>query len=183
MVQIWNKLKLTWPETLGSRGHLLEQSRRGSWHDREAGEPHPHPGWPSQREAKSGICSQLRTHFWTKISQKWGLSLVLITGLALLSRDSGRHACSASNLPTITARPGHTFSITCLVTHACHLSDPSCPPHNPGIRLDGHIPFPVTIRSISKSGWICPWNTVYPDQPLIWVCFPSYPSPPSSQAS
>lgn len=113
--------------------------------------PSLHPGWQSQREAKSGICSQLRTHFWTKISQKWGLSVVLITGLALLSRDSGRHTCSASDLPTITARPGHAFSITRLVTHVCHLSDPSCPPHNPGIRLDGHVPLPVTIWSINKS--------------------------------
>ena len=156
-----------WPETLGSRGYLFEQSRRGPDTTRKQENPIPHPGWQSQREAKLGIRSQLRTHFWTKISQKWGLSVVLITGLALLSRDSGRHAHSASNLLTISARPRHTFSITCLVTHACHLSDPSCPPHNPGIRLDGHVPLPVAIRSISKSGWICPWNTVYPDQPLI----------------
>ena len=155
-----------WPETLGSRGYLFEQSRRGPDTTRKQENPIPHPGGRVKGRQSWAFVLSLEPISGPKSARNGG-SVWSSSQAWPFSPDSGRHACSASNLSTISARPRHTFSITCLVTHACHLSDPSCPPHNPGIRLDGHVPLPAAIRSISKSGWICPWNTVYPDQPLI----------------
>ena len=79
MVQIQNEQHPRGLSHQGAWGASLRIAVEGPDMTRKQESPTPHCRRQSQREAKSGICSQLRMHFWTKISQKWGLSVVLIT--------------------------------------------------------------------------------------------------------